>query len=648
MKNNVKVSIIIPMYNAQTTITQTLASIKQQSFKDFEVIVVNDGSTDNSEVIAREFLANTTLQFQVVTQHNQGLSIARNNGIAKASGEYIWMLDADDSVNIDYLKNMLLVSQNSDVVVADIIYKYAKKQVQKPQNIFNRKVIYDDDKEFMKAYMLINPMAPNKLFKKEIFQKHAFTRGVIFEDVLFWYEIIDAVTSISFSPNSTYLYEIQDISLSNAIDTRYDDLYYNWLKIINFHKQQNTFEKYFPLLNYGAHKYLRDAMMRKYTKILAYRDLKARYKIINNFIIKHFGHSRKNLLPLINLKQLYIATASFFNVQILWLMRNYRYLLAICKHKFFKIIFNEKKYFSLLEQNKYREIFIREEIPKYTNIPKPYFNEKYESMFYGIGRFLQDFSIDKDKVFIEHGYNFSNVVTENYSALSGQYLMTTTKARQQALMKRYGNKVLAIGPYIQYQNNYFSEQEEALLKKQYGKILLVFPSHSANNYHAKYDQKNFNTEIKRIKTKYKIDSVFVCLYYKDLLNNNYEAYLEHEIVSAGYIYDIYNLAKLKSLLSISTYTMSNEIGSHIPYAFYMNKPHYLYFDKINYEGSLADTTSLRMQSYKQNEYLIYKDIFQGEEFVNYQDKKTLIDNHFNLNATLTQKLIDELEASDAL
>ena len=106
------ISIIIPCYNAADTIVNTLYAIQHQTYKDYEVIAVNDGSQDNTIEILREWAQNDD-RIKVIHQYNQGVSAARNNAIVQAQGDYICFVDADDIIEEDYLEQLLgLISIN--------------------------------------------------------------------------------------------------------------------------------------------------------------------------------------------------------------------------------------------------------------------------------------------------------------------------------------------------------------------------------------------------------------------------------------------------------------------------------------------------------------------------------------------------------
>ena len=116
-KEQPKVSIIVPVYKVEKYLRRCLDSILSQTFDDFEVICVNDGSPDNSIDILNEY-ASRDNRFCVVEQENQGLSMARNNGKKLARGEYIYFLDSDDYIHPQLLEVSYYLAQKYD---ADLV-----------------------------------------------------------------------------------------------------------------------------------------------------------------------------------------------------------------------------------------------------------------------------------------------------------------------------------------------------------------------------------------------------------------------------------------------------------------------------------------------------------------------------------------------
>jgi glycosyltransferase involved in cell wall biosynthesis len=98
-----KVSIIIPVYNTEAYLERALTSVLSQTYRDFEAICVNDGSTDNSLAILESY-AQKDSRIKIISQDNQGLSMARNNGLKEAQGEYVYFFDSDDALHPQMLE----------------------------------------------------------------------------------------------------------------------------------------------------------------------------------------------------------------------------------------------------------------------------------------------------------------------------------------------------------------------------------------------------------------------------------------------------------------------------------------------------------------------------------------------------------------
>ena len=117
-----KVSVVVPVYNVEKYITNFLKSVINQSYKDFELLLVNDGSTDNSVEIAESILKGSDVRYRIINKENGGQSTARNVGINAAQGEWIVIPDSDDALQKDYLKLMIEQTEDNsvDVVICDI------------------------------------------------------------------------------------------------------------------------------------------------------------------------------------------------------------------------------------------------------------------------------------------------------------------------------------------------------------------------------------------------------------------------------------------------------------------------------------------------------------------------------------------------
>ena len=205
-----KISIIIPVYNSEEYIYECLNSVSKQSFRDFEVIVVDDGSLDSSGKICDEFSRND-FRFSVIHIENGGVAHARNTGLSYANGEWITFVDSDDVVGTEYLYKMLaLVDENTDLVLCDLLGREKKNMIS---------MILESD-AFMKHPSLLAGYPYNKLYRQEIIQKHNiyFPIGIsTMEDNIFVWRYIENCRFVSISQNNSYSYNKRVNSLAHSV-----------------------------------------------------------------------------------------------------------------------------------------------------------------------------------------------------------------------------------------------------------------------------------------------------------------------------------------------------------------------------------------------------------------------------------------------
>ena len=124
-----KVSIGVPVYNVEEYLRQCLNSIMEQTFTDFEVIMVDDGSTDNSFSICQEYVAKDN-RFKLIHQENKGLAGARNTCLKYMHGEFITWIDSDDKIKPDYLEKLLQVQVETNAQIINCVYYYIKDGIE--------------------------------------------------------------------------------------------------------------------------------------------------------------------------------------------------------------------------------------------------------------------------------------------------------------------------------------------------------------------------------------------------------------------------------------------------------------------------------------------------------------------------------------
>ena len=256
-----KVSVIVPVYNVEKYITRCLTSLVNQTIDDLEIILVNDGSKDNSEQIIRQFKKDYK-NIIYVKKENGGLSSARNFGLIYATGEYVAFLDSDDYVDRTLYQKMYEKAKatNSDFAECDFIWKYPN--CEKIDVGFR----YKDKKEMFEKARVV---AWNKLIKREIIinKKIEFPVGLYYEDVEFFYKLLPYINSFDFVEEPLIYYVQRDNSIVNKQDSRTKQIFKVLDNVTNYYKKIGLYSEYEKQIEYT------------YTRILLCSSLKRMLKI---------------------------------------------------------------------------------------------------------------------------------------------------------------------------------------------------------------------------------------------------------------------------------------------------------------------------------------------------------------------------------
>lgn len=213
-------SVIIPVYNRENDVVKCLESVINQTYKDFEIIAVDDGSTDNSGKILDEYAKKYDF-IKVIHNSNGGAGRSRNVGIENAQGEYLLFLDDDDEWK-DNLLEKVNAFYGCDVVVFGNYTVYTKKTFQTRLVGEDKKLSLTDAVEIMELSGSFNPVW-NKAYKREIV-KPWFSNTNSCEDLIFNCEVFKHVKSVSLLKDALYVYNRkQDVSLANAYDARLEE-----------------------------------------------------------------------------------------------------------------------------------------------------------------------------------------------------------------------------------------------------------------------------------------------------------------------------------------------------------------------------------------------------------------------------------------
>ena len=294
-----ELSIIIPVYNVEEYLDKCIESIFNQSFKNFEIILVNDGSTDRSEDICNKY-SKVDSRIKLISQKNLGVSVARNVALDIARGEYIGFVDLDDYIHYDMYNIMIetAIKTSSDMVICDyinIFENYEGKDIK-----INKVSIYNFtpheilNKLFVKGKFDVVPW--NKLYKKSLFCNLRFKVNRVNKDEFLIHEIIYKCKKISIIDSKLYYYRHRPGSIMNSkFEIRKFDRLYALSKRVEFFYENNEIE-----LMMKAEKWLVDSLIwNYYFAIEENYNIEGELKEIKKEFNKRFlGLMRNNILSI--------------------------------------------------------------------------------------------------------------------------------------------------------------------------------------------------------------------------------------------------------------------------------------------------------------------------------------------------------------
>jgi len=287
-----KISVIIPVYKVEEYIEKCLDSVINQTFKDIEILVVNDGSPANEQKIIDKY-ANKDKRIIPFIKENGGLSDARNYGLDRAKGDYIFFIDSDDSITEDTLEKMYnkALENKFDMVVCDVDCIYPDR------NEVVCSLITEDifDVEGVKKAMIdIYPTAWNKLYKRSLLKKERFKKGVWFEDVEFLYRILPYTKNIGCVKEPFYKYlQRQSGSITSSVDPRIYHYIDNMNGLVEYYKKKKLYDEFLPELEYVYVRYIYATFIKTAARFDKSEYKKAVDMAIEN-VTKTFPNYRKN------------------------------------------------------------------------------------------------------------------------------------------------------------------------------------------------------------------------------------------------------------------------------------------------------------------------------------------------------------------
>lgn len=245
-------SIIVPVYNVEKYIRRCVYSILKQTYKNLEVILVDDGSTDNSGGLCDK-LEKEDNRVKVIHKENGGLSSARNAGIAIAEGDYLGFVDSDDYIEPDMYQTLYnaIINTGKDIAccgrIVDVLGEYSNEEF-----TLDRETIFSKKDAIGEILFLetIDVSACDKLYKRKLFKKIRYPMGKISEDAAVIFELLELSNGIVHVGRPLYHYVFRNNSITK---TKYNEKKYD--VIDNLNSTKHFIEKKYPIFMSNCHIY---------------------------------------------------------------------------------------------------------------------------------------------------------------------------------------------------------------------------------------------------------------------------------------------------------------------------------------------------------------------------------------------------------
>ena len=267
-----KVSVIVPIYNVEKYLEKCINSLLSQTLEDIQIILVNDGSKDNSGNIAKEYEKNNKDRVIYVEKENGGLSDARNYGLKYATGDFIAFLDSDDYIEKNAYEEMYnkAIEENADYVECDFIWEFPNKIR------VDKQYPYKNKKEMLS---FVRVVAWNKLIKRQLITDNnlEFPKGLRYEDVEFTYKLIPFINKFAYVDKPFIHYVQREGSIANVQNERTAEIFTVLDNVIEFYKKNNIYEEYRDELEYNYARYLLCSSLKRMCKI---KDKTIREKLL--------------------------------------------------------------------------------------------------------------------------------------------------------------------------------------------------------------------------------------------------------------------------------------------------------------------------------------------------------------------------------
>lgn len=292
----VKVSVIVPVYNTERYLRRCLDSLINQTLEGLEIILVNDGSTDSSGQIMKEYEMEYQDRVKVYIKENGGQATARNLGIQKSTGKYISFTDSDDYVDVKMYETMYQAAEQNQCDLVECSYHYLSEEGKRTKEYRTRGDIrqYKNQRD-----MFINPQVSpcNKLYRREVMMHTEvdFPEGFIYEDTGFYIKTIPYINKEHYVNENLYYYFLRSSSTMNSNKScKVGDIFPVLVNVLDYYKKYGFYEAYQKELEYFCVKILLCSSLSRIGRIRDQKLARELYEKTFSFIQDNFPEYKKN------------------------------------------------------------------------------------------------------------------------------------------------------------------------------------------------------------------------------------------------------------------------------------------------------------------------------------------------------------------
>lgn len=312
----IKVSVVIPVYNVEEYVAECIDSVLNQTLKDIELIIINDGSPDNSEAIIKKYSDKRICYYK---KENGGLSDARNYAIDKIKGKYVLFLDSDDLILPNFLEEAynILEKEQSDMLQGRAIYFGDVKPY------LARYPLYNNKKDLLRDAFVA---CGDKVYKTSIIKEHnlSFPKGLWYEDIPFFESFVLNAKKFSVLNKGVYNYRQRASSITSTVSDRILEIIDVLDLNIRYYKENNFYDTYYDELEYFT---LKIILGSSFKRVLKYQDQKKRLEGIEKtykFLINNFPNYKKNKYLRGSIKNLFFKYSSLKLLKLIGILYSFK------------------------------------------------------------------------------------------------------------------------------------------------------------------------------------------------------------------------------------------------------------------------------------------------------------------------------------